>query len=74
MQDSTTNNSLFVGRSAPRFLEEATRSWWLDAQTREAFADAAEREQRRMQRSAMGRKIGMGITVGWGQAIGGRTK
>lgn len=36
----------------PRFVEEATRSWWLDEMTREAFMRAAEREaSTRMSRS-----------------------
>lgn len=48
---------------------EATRSWWLEERTRDGFSAAAEREQRRMARSEMARRVGS-ITVGWGQSIG----
>ena len=34
-----------------RPVHEATRSWWIDAQTREAFTAAAKRESERMSRS-----------------------
>lgn len=50
--------------SQPLHREEATRSWWLDAESRAAFTEAAEREQQRMARSAVARKI-VGYTVGW---------
>jgi hypothetical protein len=42
-------------------------SWWLDAQTREAFSEAAKREQLRMSLSRAAR-LSMGVTVGWGAA------
>lgn len=38
-------------------VEDAARSWWLDAPTREAFTDAAEREQARMARSKVARSL-----------------
>lgn len=50
--------------SQPLHREEATRSWWLDT-PREAFAEAAEREQRRMARSKTAKQV-RGVTIGWG--------
>lgn len=35
--------------------EDAPRSWWLDQATREGFAQAAEAERQRMQRSKVAR-------------------
>lgn len=69
-QTSTDNDHLFRSSrqpsgSAPRHREEATRSWWCDAETREAFTEAAEREQRRMARSH-GAKLVKGVLLGWG--------
>lgn len=49
--------------SAPRQRQEATRSWWMEADCRQAFTDAADREQRRMQRGP-GAKWARGIIVG----------
>jgi dTDP-glucose pyrophosphorylase len=49
-----------------RHIEEATRSWWLDAGTREAFTAAADREQSRILRSRIGTlTLGSNIIVGW---------
>lgn len=49
-----------------RHIEEANRSWWLDAGTREEFTAAAEREQRRILRSrAATLTLGGNIIVGW---------
>jgi hypothetical protein len=49
-----------------RHLEEATRSWWLDAGTREEFSAAADREQSRILRSkAATMTLGSNIIVGW---------
>ena len=66
-QNSTDNTALFQqpSGSSPRYREEASRSWWMEADTREAFQAAAEREQRRMARSR-GAALARGITVGWG--------
>lgn len=62
----TDNNHLFhqPSGSSPRYREEATTSWWMEAETREAFTEAAEREQRRMARSR-GAVMAKGITIGW---------
>ena len=49
--------------SSPLHREEATRSWWLDT-PREAFAEAVEREQRRMARSKTAKQV-RGVTIGW---------
>jgi hypothetical protein len=50
----------------PRYRDEATRSWWLDAGTREEFAAAVEREQGRILRSkAATLTLGSNIIVGW---------
>lgn len=64
--NSIDNNALFhqPSGSSPRYREEATRSWWMEADTREAFTEAAEREQRRMARSR-GAVMAKGITIGW---------
>jgi len=49
-----------------RHVEEATRSWWLDAGTRAEFSAAAEREQGRILRSkAATLTLGSNIIVGW---------
>ena len=62
-QQPTNNHALFqTGRQR---TPEASRSWWMEADTREAFQAAAEREQRRMARSR-GAALARGITVGWG--------
>ena len=61
----TDNNHIFQpSGSSPRYREEASRSWWMEAETREAFTEAAEREQRRMARSA-GAKMVKGVLLGW---------
>lgn len=66
MQTSTDNDHLFhpPTGSSPLHREEATRSWWLDT-PREAFAEAVEREQRRMARSKTATQV-RGVTIGWG--------
>ena len=49
-----------------RHVEEANRSWWLDAGTREEFAAAVEREQARILRSHVATMtLGSNIIVGW---------
>ena len=49
-----------------RHPEEAHRSWWLDAGTREEFAAAVEREQGRILRSkAATMTLGGNIVVGY---------
>ena len=57
-----------VGRpsASARYPDEATRSWWLDAGTREEFAAAVEREQSRILRSkAATLTLGSNIIVGY---------
>ena len=61
-QTSTNNTALF--QTGPQRKPEATRSWWMDADTREAFQAAAEREQRRMARSVGAAMVPGGIIVG----------
>ena len=51
--------------SQPLHREEATRSWWLSVETREAFKEAVEREQQRMARSKTATQV-RGVTIGWG--------
>jgi hypothetical protein len=49
-----------------RHVEEANRSWWVDAGTRAEFSAAAEREQGRILRSRIGTlTLGSNIIVGW---------
>jgi len=49
-----------------RHVEEANRSWWLDAGTREEFSAAAEREQARILRSkAATLTLASNVVVGW---------
>ena len=62
----TDNNHIFQqpSGSSPRYREEATRSWWMDVESRQAFTEAAERERVRMARSA-GAKLVRGLTIGW---------
>lgn len=43
---------------------EAPRSWWLEAETRDGFTAAAEREQARMSRSKAARHLGAGMVMG----------
>ena len=64
--NSTDNNALFhaPSGSSPRYREEASRSWWMEADTREAFTEAAERERVRMIRSRCAKHV-HGYTVGW---------
>lgn len=68
----TDNTALFhpPSGSSPRYREEASRSWWCDETTREAFAEAAEREQRRMARSRGAVMVQGGIIVGHLKAKG----
>lgn len=56
--------------SAPIHRDEATRSWWMDADTREAFHTAAERERERMERGP-GARWARGITVGGFKTVTG---
>jgi hypothetical protein len=50
----------------PRYKDEATRSWWLDAGTREEFSAAVDREQSRILRSkAAALTLGGNIIVGY---------
>lgn len=71
-QNPTDNNHLFhqPSGSSPRYREEASRSWWCDETTREAFAAAAEREHRRMARSRGAVMVQGGIIVGHIKAKG----
>lgn len=48
-------------------------SWWLEAQTREQFAERALRESMRMAQSLTARKIGS-MVVGSGPAVTGGRK
>lgn len=43
---------------------EAPKSWWLEADSRDGFTAAAEREQTRMSRSKAARHLGAGMVVG----------
>ena len=65
-QNATDNNALFhqPTGSSPRYREEASRSWWMEADTREAFTEAAERERIRMIRSRGAKQVA-GYTIGW---------
>ena len=68
---STDNTALFQPSGySPRYREEASRSWWMEAETREAFAEAAEWEQRRMARSRGAVMVPCGIIVGHIKAKG----
>ena len=67
-QTSTNNHALF--QTGPQRKPEATRSWWMEADTREAFQQAAEREQRRMARSVGAAMVPGGIIVGHIKAKG----
>ena len=64
-ENATDNDDLF---RATRHRQEAaqpiaSRSWWMESDCRQAFTDAAEREQRRMQRGP-GAKLARGMVVG----------
>jgi len=50
-ETSQSNTHLFTGRDQPKHGEEASRSWWMDAESRAAFSDAVAREEARMRRS-----------------------
>jgi hypothetical protein len=67
-QTSTNNTALF--QTGPQRKPEASRSWWMEADTREAFQAAAEREQRRMARSVGAAMVPGGIIVGHIKAKG----
>ena len=67
-QTSTNNHALF--QTGPQRKPEATRSWWMEAETREAFQQAAEREQRRMARSIGAAMVQGGIIVGHVKSAG----
>lgn len=67
-QTSTNNHALF--QTGPQRKPEATRSWWMDVESREAFQQAAEREQRRMARSVGAAMVPGGIIVGHIKAKG----
>ena len=67
-QTSTNNTALF--QTGPQRKPEATRSWWMDVESREAFQQAAEREQRRMARSVGAAMVPGGIIVGHIKAKG----
>ena len=66
----TDNTALFHPPSAPRYREEAKTSWWMEADTREAFTEAADREQRRMARSIGAAMVQGGIIVGHVKSAG----
>ena len=67
-QTSTNNTALF--QTGPQRKPEATRSWRVEADTREAFQQAAEREQRRMARSIGAAMVQGGIIVGHVKSAG----
>lgn len=57
------NNALF-DHSAPKTREEATRSWWMEQPTRDAFQAAAVRERLRMSRSREAIRVHSNYIVG----------
>lgn len=52
------NDHMFAGTDQPQHDEEASRSWWVDLETREAFYAAQEREDARMRRSRTAAGLG----------------
>jgi hypothetical protein len=66
MQNAQDNTALFSS-GRPLHREEATKSWWLDVQTRDEFNAAVVRESLRMARSREAKHVN-GVTVGCGSA------
>ena len=62
-QHDANDNSAIFDRS-PRFREEASRSWWLESSSREAFQQAAIRERLRMSRSREAKHVSGTFIVG----------
>ena len=61
--NAADNNALF-DYSAPRHNPEASRSWWMEQPTREAFQAAAIRERLRMSRSRESRHVSSTFILG----------
>lgn len=58
----TDTHHLFT--SQPKYRDEASRSWWLEASSREAFQQAAIRERLRMSRSREAKQVSGTFIVG----------
>ena len=52
-------------------MSETKTSWWLDAQTREEFAQKVAAEQLRMALSREAAQV-HGMVVAWGKSVGGK--
>lgn len=69
------NSLLFgspIGEDNPRHREEATESWWVQAQRapRDAFRNEVAQQEPRLRRSAMSKKVNPAV-LGWGPKVGG---
>jgi hypothetical protein len=64
MHQHAQDTSGLFNRPRPHHPEEATRSWWLDITTRDAFNEAVIRESLRMARSRTATQVKW-ITIGW---------
>lgn len=60
--DANDNSAIFD--RSPKFRDEASRSWWLEASSREAFQQAAIRERLRMSRSREAKGVSSTFIVG----------
>lgn len=58
----TDTHHLFT--SQPKYRDEASRSWWLETESREAFQQAAIRERLRMSRSKEAKGVSSTFIVG----------
>ena len=70
MSQQTPINNTALFQTGRQRTPEASRSWWMDAETRDAFTQAAEREQRRMARSIGAAMVQGGIIVGHVKSAG----
>ena len=61
---NTQNNDAIVDRSAPRHTAAATRSWWMEAISREDYQAAAIRERLRMSRSREAKHVSSTFILG----------
>ena len=60
--DANDNSALF--QRQPKYRDEASRSWWLETDSREAFQQAAIRERLRMSRSKEAKGVSSTFIVG----------
>lgn len=67
-ETSQSNAHLFTGTNQPKHGEEASRSWWMESDSREAFQAAVEREEARMRRSKASLFVGSMIVGHVGRA------